>query len=202
MVRQNLEQARTYWNQEAATFDEEPDHGLRDPIVYAAWQDLLTPHLPTAPAQILDIGCGTGSISVLLARLGHHLTGIDLSPEMIARAKQKAEEAGRQINFMAMDAAHPRIDNQKFDVLLCRHLLWALPEPKAVLARWARLLNAGGKLALIEGYWNNAGGLHAEELIDALPDSATYQLQDLGDQPALWGGEVADERYLVVANLG
>lgn len=202
MAQQNLEEARTYWNREAATFDEEADHGLRDPIVYAAWQNLLTEHLPASTAKILDIGCGTGTISLLLSRLGYHVSGIDLSPEMIALAKQKAERANQQIEFVVMDAARAQLGAGQFDVIICRHLLWALPELKAVLARWAQLLKPNGTLILIEGYWNNAGGLHADAVIDALPDSATHMLQNLSEQSALWGGEVDDERYMVVAKLG
>ena len=55
-----------YWDNQAATFDEQPDHGLRDPHVRAAWEQLLLPRLPPAPAMVADLGCGTGSLSVLL----------------------------------------------------------------------------------------------------------------------------------------
>jgi 2-polyprenyl-3-methyl-5-hydroxy-6-metoxy-1,4-benzoquinol methylase len=65
------------WDQQAATFDDEPDHGLRDPAVRDAWIALLTPVLPDPPASIVDLGCGTGSLSVLLAQAGHHVHGLD-----------------------------------------------------------------------------------------------------------------------------
>ncbi|MBV7335222.1 class I SAM-dependent methyltransferase [Chloroflexi bacterium TSY] len=75
---QKLEKTRQFWNQEAAHFDNEPDHGLLDPKVYEAWRRLLSAYVPSTPATILDIGCGTGSLSVLLSQLGHDVTGIDL----------------------------------------------------------------------------------------------------------------------------
>lgn len=61
------EDVRAYWDRQAATFDEDPDHGLRDPLVREAWTSLLLPLLPPAPASVVDLGCGTGSLSVLLA---------------------------------------------------------------------------------------------------------------------------------------
>ena len=59
------------WDAEAATFDREPDHGLLDPLVRDAWEDLVVPLMPAAPASVLDVGCGTGSLSVLLAQSGY-----------------------------------------------------------------------------------------------------------------------------------
>ena len=79
-----LQSARERWDAEAANFDDEPDHGLRDPQIRNAWLTLLQGWLPRKPAVILDIGCGTGTLSTLIAEQGHTVTGIDLSPAMIA----------------------------------------------------------------------------------------------------------------------
>ena len=57
--------ART-WDAQAARFDDEPDYGLRDPAVRRAWGELLLEHVP-AGSTVLDLGCGTGSLAVLLA---------------------------------------------------------------------------------------------------------------------------------------
>lgn len=199
---QRLEESRRYWDQEAATFDNESDHGLRQPAVYAAWEALLVNHMPSPTAKILDIGCGTGSLSVLLSRLGHDVTGIDLSSAMVDKAKQKAEATQQQITFMVMDASHPQFADKTFDVIVCRHILWALPEPDLVLTRWVNLLKPQGRLVLIEGYWHTDAGMHSEQVVNALPTSVSdIQVETLNNQPELWGGEVTDERYLVLANL-
>ena len=78
---------RELWDAEAATFDDEADHGLADPATREAWRALLLGVLPPAPARIADLGCGTGSLSVLLAREGYAVDGLDLSPERVARAR-------------------------------------------------------------------------------------------------------------------
>ena len=85
-----IDEARALWDAEALTFDEAPDHGLADPETRAAWRDLLLAHLPPAPARVADLGCGTGTLSVLLADEGYDVHGVDLSPEMIDRARAKA----------------------------------------------------------------------------------------------------------------
>ncbi len=199
---QNIHETRQYWNDAAATFDQEPDHGLRDPLVRAAWTALLAQWLPAAPATILDIGCGTGSISGVLAALGHVVTAIDVAPAMVAQAQAKAQAAGQRITFQVMDASDPRFAPQHFAVIICRHLLWALPEPDRVLQRWVDLLVPGGRLVLIEGYWHTGGGLHAQQIVEALPALMRgVVVQNLSDQATLWGNPVSDERYVVVADL-
>ena len=197
-----MEEPLDYWNREAPTFDDEPDHGLRDPKVYEAWERLLSTYVPSAPARILDIGCGTGSISVLLSRLGHDVTGADLSPAMVELAQAKAKRAALSIDFLVMDASVPAFAPVRFDVIVCRHILWALPEPAQVLQRWADLLASPGRLVLIEGYWHTGGGMHSAQIVEALPGSVgSIHVEDLSSSPALWGGDVTDERYLVSADF-
>lgn len=199
---QQLDESRRIWNAEAAAFDNEPDHGLRDPIILAAWTKLLSIVIPADKVNVLDIGCGTGSLSLILAGQGHNVTGIDFAPDMIARAQAKALEAGHSIQFQVMDAAFPNFPAQQFDAIVCRHLLWALPEPDEVLRRWIRLLKPGGRLLLIEGFWFTGAGLHAQKIVDMLPAELTgIMVQNLSDQADLWGKAVEDERYLVSADF-
>jgi ubiquinone/menaquinone biosynthesis C-methylase UbiE len=200
-IEQQLQETRQYWDNEAVTFDNEPDHGLRDPVVREAWTNLLVNSLPSPPASVLDIGCGTGSLSILLAGLNYAVTGIDLSEVMIARAKAKTKTAGYSIRFRVMDASNPDFSSQKFDVIVCRHLLWTLPEPALALQRWSKILVPGGRLVLIEGYWHTGVGLQSQQVIDTLPSTFTaVTAKNLSDHPNLWGGEVTDERYIVIAD--
>ena len=201
----NGQEVRDYWDAQAASFDEEPDHGLRDPVVRRTWLALLREHLPPAPARIADLGCGTGTLSVLLAEEGHHVEGIDLSDEMVSAARDKARDAdarkrGVDATFAQGDAADPRLDQGAFDVVLSRHVLWALPDPSTALGRWVDLLAPAGRLLLVEGHWFTGGGLTAarcEALVREHRRSAV--VHPLGD-PAYWGREIDDERYLLTSD--
>src|SRR5579875_241588 len=148
-----------YWNAQAASFDDAADHGLRDPAVRAAWSALLDSLLPPGPASVADLGCGTGSLSCLLALQGKSVTGLDLAPAMIRRAREKAAEHGLEIEFAVGDAGSLPWADQCFDVVLCRHLLWALNDPAAALDEWLRVLRPNGWLVLIEGQWSTGAGM-------------------------------------------
>ncbi len=199
---QHLHELRQIWNAEAASFDKEPDHGLRDPIVLDAWTGLLRDSLPSSHAETLDIGCGTGSLSFVMAGLGCKVTAIDFSPEMIALAEAKARTAQQAIAFHVMDAAFPQFPPQQFDAIVCRHVLWMLPDPDQVLQRWVQLLRSGGQLLLVEGFWHTGAGLHSQQIIEMLPVSLTNTVvRTLSDQVELWGGKVDDERYMIQAHL-
>jgi ubiquinone/menaquinone biosynthesis C-methylase UbiE len=68
--------------------------------------------------RILDIGCGTGRHSLGLAKEGMIMTGIDLSPDMLTIARQKAQELGLNITFIQQDASLIKLE-EKFDHAIC-----------------------------------------------------------------------------------
>lgn len=192
------EQGPARWDEAASTFDQSADHGLRDPAVRAAWADLLTRALPAPPARLVDLGCGTGSLAVLAAELGHQVVGVDFSERMLALARTKAQ-GRRDVVLVAGDAADPPLRPGAVDAVLCRHVLWALPDPAAALQAWARLLRPGGRLVLVEGRWSTGAGLTGEQTVALLQEQGlTPTLEPLRD-PRYWGAPVADDRYLVTA---
>lgn len=185
------------WDAEAATFDLTADHGLTSPHVRRAWTRLLRRVLPPSPCRIADLGCGTGSLSILAAELGHHVDGVDFSPQMVQIAAAKAG-ANPRVSFRLGDASSPPL-SAGYDVVLVRHVLWALPDQAGALRAWIQLLQPQGFLVLIEGHWSTGVGLNA--------DDAASLLRDVGLQPAVepltdsdyWGGPITDHRYLASA---
>lgn len=189
-----------YWDEQASSFDEAPDHGLRDPAIRAAWASLLAPVIPPAPARIADLGCGTGSLAVLLAEAGHVVSGIDVAAGMITRARAKAAAAGVDAEFEVGDAMAPPLPRATFDVVLARHVVWALPDQALGLRRWLQLLRPEGRLVLIEGRWWTGAGLAADELLALVrAHGRTASITPLPDAD-LWGGPITDERYVLLSS--
>jgi SAM-dependent methyltransferase len=206
------------WDGQAASFDDEPDHGLDDVIVRRAWIDRLRSWLPEPPAEVVDLGCGTGTLSVLLAELGHRVVGVDVSRQMIQQARAKAAAARVAVTFHLADATAPPVEPSSMDVVLVRHLVWTLPDPHRAIANWAGLLREGGVLVMVEGRWERIGcehdqepdglrgvipwygGVDAETLGAAVrPWVADLVVHDLIGDERLWGRPVADERFALVA---
>jgi ubiquinone/menaquinone biosynthesis C-methylase UbiE len=190
---------REIWDTQAATFDDEADHGLRDLAVRSAWASLLSPVLPAAPASVIDVGCGTGSIAVLLAEAGHDVHGLDASPRMLDVARKKASRHGVEVSLVLGDASCPPLKPGSFDVVLARHVLWALPDPALVLARWIALLRQQGTLVLIEGRWATGAGIPAHECASLVRRHRRQVVLRTLDDEALWGRRITDERYLLLS---
>lgn len=194
------EDAKALWDREAETFDEAADHGLRDPAVRTEWADLLLPLIGAPGRRIADLGCGTGTLSALLAAEGEHIVhGVDFSPEMVLRARAKVKNIAPRPVFTVADASEPPLPPESFDVVLCRHVLWAMPDPIAVLRRWIELLTPQGVLILIEGRWSNGAGLTAEECVTLVAELRDDVHLRMLTEPAYWGGPTDDERYLIVS---
>ncbi len=188
-----------FWDAQASTFDDEPDHGLRDRRVRDAWAALLLPLMPEPGARVADLGCGTGSLAVLLAAAGYEVSGLDLSTRMVGAAAAKAASTGVAVDLTTGDAAHPPYAEASFDVVMARHVLWALPDPAAALERWVRLLRPDGVLVLVEGRWSTGSGLTSAEARDLVLRVRDEAVVTPLDDEALWGRRIDDERYLLLS---
>ncbi len=94
----------------------------------------------------LDLGCGTGAVTLHLAARGIAVQAIDHSPEMIEIARQKAERAGLSelISFRVGDIRELPFQNEAFDGVTCQRVLHHIPDPSRVLAEVNRVLKPGG----------------------------------------------------------
>jgi ubiquinone/menaquinone biosynthesis C-methylase UbiE len=209
---------RQHWDWRAADFDHEASHGLLNDSQARAWRELIARLGGTLPLDVLDAGCGTGFLSLLLAAAGHRVTGIDFAPSMLRAAHTKAAASRLAVQFCCGDAEAPTFRWGSFDVIVERHVLWTLPHPDLALAAWRRLLRANGRLVLIEGHWEGMeprdeyvhihqrlplfGGRPPAEISELMRSSGFHSvLTESLMQPELWTERPGHPRYLVTARV-
>ncbi len=111
------------------------------------WTAELLRYLPgDRKLRILDIGTGTGFFALLLAELGHEVTSIDITPDMISEAERIAGRLKLSADFRVMDAEAPDFEPHSFDAIVTRKLTWTLPNLPTAYSRWHELLKSGGVL--------------------------------------------------------
>src|SRR6266849_1103794 len=174
------QQVAAHWDRRASHFDEDFGHSIRTSAERAAWDRILDLVLGRGPLDALDAGCGTGFLSFELTARGHHVTGVDFAPAMIAEARRKAAERGVSIRFEEADAEQLPFAAGSFDLAISRHVLWTLQHPEAAIDEWIRVLRPGGRLAVVDGQFDAgasaapSGSARASEEYAAIGDQLPF----------------------------
>jgi SAM-dependent methyltransferase len=100
-----------------------------------------------AGQRVLDVGCGTGVVALAAARTGAHVVGLDLTPELLAHAKENAALAGVGIEWHEGDAEALPFADATFDVVLSQFGHMFAPRPEVATAEMLRVLKPGGRIA-------------------------------------------------------
>jgi len=123
----------------------------RTAVVWEALDAVLGGH--DAPAQVLDVGGGTGGFAVRVAEQGHRVTVVDPSPDALAILDLRSEESGvaDRVTGIQGDLAtvSDLVDPGSVDVVLCHGVLEVVDEPDTALAALAAVLRPGGTLSLL-----------------------------------------------------
>ncbi|MGB3179707.1 MAG: class I SAM-dependent methyltransferase [Albidovulum sp.] len=110
--------------------------------------------------RVLEIGVGTG---LSLDRYASHMevTGIDVSPDMLDKARQKVAEKGLShvVRISEMDARTLAFADDHFDTVIAMHLVSVVPEPEKVIAEMARVCKPGGEVLIVSHFARNGGML-------------------------------------------
>jgi ubiquinone/menaquinone biosynthesis C-methylase UbiE len=102
-----------------------------------------------AEGRVLEIAIGTGR-DLPYYRADTTITGIDLSSAMLAIARTRASELGRQVDLHEGDAQRLPFDDESFDTVVCALSLCSIPNPAAAIAEMRRVLVPGGTLLLLD----------------------------------------------------
>jgi demethylmenaquinone methyltransferase/2-methoxy-6-polyprenyl-1,4-benzoquinol methylase len=111
------------------------------------WRRLLVGLLPRDGGHVLDVATGTGLVADALLRRGFRVTGLDQSPEMLARAR---ERFGDRVELVEASADALPVADASFDHLTFTYLLRYVDDPGATLVELARVVRPGGTVAMLE----------------------------------------------------
>ena len=114
-----------------------------------AHDHLLREIPPAAGQQWLDVATGTGEIAVRAAAGGATVTGLDLAPDLIERARKRADEAGVEVQLEVGDAEALPFDDASFDIVTSTFGAMFAPDHKAVAAQLGRVCKPGGRLGML-----------------------------------------------------
>ena len=140
------------WTQDSEDYDEIIRDQLSDKKEVEHWMTELKSVLGEQPLHILDVGCGPGFLSILLARLGHHVKAIDGSQGMLQCAAANFQREGMEIPVQMEDAVKlPEERAESYDVILSRDVVWTLYDPSEAFARWKEVLKPEGRVIFYDG---------------------------------------------------
>lgn len=140
------------WTQDAGEYDELIQAQLASKKDVMHWNQELREVLGEEKLRILDVGCGPGFLSILLARMGHQVRAIDGSSGMVRCAIANCKRAGVSVQVLEEDGVElPLEEAETYDVILSRDVVWTLYDPARAFARWRDVLSPGGKILFYDG---------------------------------------------------
>lgn len=150
-MSERLEEIRQYWNTRAEGYTMSNREEL-DGESGIWWETRIRRALDGRNCKkVLDIGCGPGFFSILLARMGYEVTAVDYTENMLMEAVKNARSYASHIAFRKMDAQQLAFPDETFDFVISRNVLWNLEDPVQAYGEWLRVLKKGGKLMNCDG---------------------------------------------------
>jgi ubiquinone/menaquinone biosynthesis C-methylase UbiE len=133
-----------------------------------------------ASGDTLEVAIGTG-LNLPMYPNDVRLTGLDLTPEMLALARRRAERLGRAVALCEGDAQMLPFPNESFDTVVCTYSLCTVPDERTAILEMERVLRSGGSLILVDHIRSDVAPLYwLQRLIELLP---THNEDELTRRP-------------------
>jgi ubiquinone/menaquinone biosynthesis C-methylase UbiE len=136
--------ARRVWDKAAPRYDS--GMSFWDRRVFAGGREWVCAR---ARGQVLEVAIGTGR-NLPYYPPDVRLTGVELSPAMLAVARERAAELGRDVDLREGDAQALPFGDESFDTVVCTLALCSIANDRAALAEMRRVLRPGGRLLLLD----------------------------------------------------
>lgn len=144
----------SHWNSRATSYDFNIKKDFFRDTVSDRWQDLLVEAIgESGPRKILDAGCGPAVLTRLLLDLGHEVTAVDISENMLALAKESIGNENSRVRFQQASVTDLPFEDASFDMVFSRYVIWTLPDPINAFREWQRVVKPGGLIGVIDGNW-------------------------------------------------
>ena len=138
----------------AVTYDPVTKHALPPNEVWN--REAVIKAIASSPQKIIDLGCGTGSTTIMIKRAfpNAEVIGLDLSPQMLVMSQYKAQQAGLDIHWQHGKAEATGFPDNEFDVVTASLLFHETPPEisLAILKEAYRLLKPGGQVIILDGH--------------------------------------------------
>ncbi len=146
-----------------------------------------------AGAKILEVGAGTGT-SFPAYPTHCEITGVDLAPDMLARARRKIQEnAWSHLKVMEMDALDLKFPDNSFDYVMAFHVVTVVPDPLRMIAEANRVTKPGGRIVIVNHFTTDVpvlGSLTA----GSRPDDALARLAHRSQTQAVYRNQPSQSR--------
>lgn len=155
------------------------------------WRRILVSKLPRDGGSVLDVATGTGLVAAVLLDRGYRVTGVDQSPEMLARGRARF---GERVELVESSAEALPFPDASFDHLTFTYLLRYVDDPAATLVELARVVRPGGVMAMLEfglprGVWRRPWNLWVDV---GLPFAGRLLSPGWHDVGRFLGGSIRD----------
>ena len=150
--KKNLEVIGDYWTQRSEGFSEHMLENMEEDEK-GLYIRRIRAFSNTRKMKVLDIGTGPGLFPIILGRDGNDVIAIDYSDGMLELAKKNCKDKGVPANIFKMDAQHLEFEDESFDLIVSRKVLWNLEDPVGAYKEWLRVLKPDGKMILFDANW-------------------------------------------------
>ncbi len=141
-----------YWKDRSSSYSKQ-NLGQLFSSKKEVWENLIFSQVSEdRPLDVLDIGTGPGFFAILSAMRGHRVTAVDMSEDMLDKARRNSKLMGTNIDFRQVGRLLP-FENKKFDLIMSRDVTWTLTDPETQMKNWASKLKVGGTMVYFDAEW-------------------------------------------------